>query len=55
MGLYETIIEEYPELEASDNFRNGTIILQDDSDDQGAYVREWNYSKPLPEGLKIGK
>jgi len=55
MSLYEQIIEVYPELEGSDNFRDGTIILQDDSDGLGAYVREWNYSKPLPNGLKIGK
>lgn len=55
MSLYEEIIKVYPELEGSDLFRNGTIILQDDSDDLGAYVRAWNYSKPLPDGLKIGK
>lgn len=55
MTLYEQVIAVYPELEKSNNFANGTIILQDDSDGQGAYVAAWNYSKPLPDGLKIGK
>jgi hypothetical protein len=55
MTLHETIIAEYPELEGTKSFADGTIVLQDDSDGEGPYVREWNYSKPLPEGLKIGK
>jgi hypothetical protein len=55
MNLYELIINEYPELENSEEFRNGNIILQDDSDGIGAYIREWNYSKPIPEGLSLGK
>ena len=55
MSLSEQIIAVYPELEGSTFFRDGTILLQDDSDGLGAYVREWNYSKPLPNGLKIGK
>jgi hypothetical protein len=53
MGLYETILENYPELQDL-NFEK-IIILQDDSDGAGAYVKEWNYSKPLPAGLKVGK
>jgi hypothetical protein len=53
MTLYEKIIAIYPEL-TSDDFC--TIIrLQDDSDGIGAYIREWNYSKPIPEGLTLGK
>jgi hypothetical protein len=55
MSLYETIVTAYPELENAREFSNGTIILQDDSDGEGPYVREWNYSKPLPDGLKLGK
>jgi hypothetical protein len=31
------------------------IILQDDSDGVGAYIAEWKYSKPIPEGLTLGK
>lgn len=52
--LHEQILEVYPELTSHD-FRFGVVTLQDDSDGQGAYIAEWNYSKPLPEGLKIGK
>lgn len=55
MNLYEQIIAAFPELADSAKFADGTIILQDDSDGQGAYVAAWNYSKPLPKGFKIGK
>jgi hypothetical protein len=54
MTVYETIIAAYPELENADLFGAG-IILQDDSDGQGAFIAEWNYSQPLPEGMKVGK
>jgi hypothetical protein len=55
MTLYDQIIAEYPELENTMNFADGTIVLQDDSDGVGAYIREWNYAKPLPDGMKVGK
>jgi hypothetical protein len=55
MTLYKQIIIAYPELEATDNFVNGTIILQNDSDGAGDYIAKWDYSKPIPEGLKLGK
>ena len=55
MSLYESIIETYPELEDSRSFANGTIILQDDGDELGAYIAKWEYSKPIPKGLKLGK
>jgi hypothetical protein len=55
MNIYEIIIAELPELENSEEFRNGNIILQDDSDGIGAYIRKWNYSKPIPNGLTLGK
>lgn len=51
MTLYETIIAEYPELEKSRSFMDGTIILRNDGDGLGDYVAEWNYSKPKPEGV----
>jgi hypothetical protein len=54
MSITDVILEAYPELDTI-SFFDGTIVLQDDSDGQGAYVREWNYSKPLPEGLTVGK
>jgi len=55
MTLYNQIIAVFPELENSDLFINGTIILQNDSDGLGDYVAHWNYSKPLPQGFKVGK
>jgi hypothetical protein len=55
MTIYETIYAAYPELEGTDLFYTHGIRLQDDSDGQGVYVAEWNYSQPLPEGMKVGK
>jgi hypothetical protein len=55
MTIYDTIVTAYPELEGSDYFANGTIILQNDSDGAGDYVAKWNYTKPIPDGLKLGK
>jgi len=53
MELWEQIIEAYPEIKPEDNFRQLGIILQDDSDGQGAYIAKWEYSKPLPESMKV--
>lgn len=55
MNLYEQIISVYPELEKSELFGDGTIELFNDSDGFGDYIKTWNYSKPLPEGMKVGK
>jgi hypothetical protein len=55
MTLWEQIISVYPELTETDFSRFGTISLQDDSDGQGAYIAKWEYSKPIPEGMKLGK
>lgn len=55
MELWEKIIAAYPEIKPTDDFRLLGIYLQDDSDGVGAYIREWNYSKPIPEGLTLGK
>lgn len=52
--MYEQIIAVYPELTPND-FINGTIVLQDDADGYGAYLAEWNYEKPIPKGMKLGK
>ena len=54
MTLQETIVKAYPELEFADLLNLG-ISLRDDSDGQGAYIEKWEYNKPLPAGLKIGK
>lgn len=56
MNLFDEIIAVYPELESKDFHPNwGTILLRDDSDGLGAYIEKWEYSKPIPEGLKLGK
>jgi hypothetical protein len=55
MTLYEEIIAIYPEL-SIDNFepRRGQIGLSDDGDGI-VYISKWEYSKPLPDGMKVGK
>ena len=55
MTLWEQIVDFYPELTSSDFSNNGIISLRDDSDGQGAYIEKWEYSKPLPAGMKVGK
>jgi hypothetical protein len=56
MGLFEQITEVYPELTNEDFYPNtGMINLQDDSDGVGAYIKKWEYSEPIPKGLKLGK
>jgi hypothetical protein len=55
MELWEKIIEAYPEIKPTDDFRELGIYLRDDSDGQGAYIEKWEYSKPIPDGLKLGK
>ena len=54
MNLYNQIIETYPEIDES-FFDKRIIVLQDDSDGVGAYIAEWNYSQPIPNGLTLGK
>jgi hypothetical protein len=55
MALYDDIVEVYSELtEADFNQRGGSILLQDDGDGI-AYIKKWEYSKPIPKGLKLGK
>lgn len=52
MNLSEAIKKEIPEIIDND-FMNGNIILQNDS--KGDYIKEWNYNKPLPKGMKLLK
>lgn len=54
MTLYDQIIEAYPELSDIKLF-DQNVVLQNDSDGAGDYVFKWDYSKPLPKGLKLGK
>lgn len=55
--LYEQIKQTFPNLE-DNKFSDGTIVLQNDSDGVGDYIKEWNLDKseyPLPSGLSVGK
>jgi len=54
VSIYEIIIETHPELLDIHLF-DKYIILQNDSDGVGDYIRKWEYSKPIPEGLTLGK
>jgi len=55
MELWQIILDAYPELSSNDfNPVNGVIGLQDDGDGI-AYIAKWEYAKPLPEGMKVGK
>ena len=54
MDLFTQITAVYPEL-TSDNFgKLETIELRDDGDGI-QYINKWEYSKPLPAGMKVGK
>lgn len=55
MALDEQIKAAYPEITDEDFHRfNGTILLKDDGDGI-PYIAKWEYSKPIPDGLKLGK
>jgi hypothetical protein len=58
MELIDKIIQVYPELAENDfaafSPDKGLILLQDDGDGI-AYIAKWKYSKPIPEGLTLGK
>jgi hypothetical protein len=44
MNLYEKIISLYPALTAEDFIgRKATILLQDNSDGNGAYIAKWEH------------
>jgi hypothetical protein len=54
MNLWNIIVETYPELTDADFAPEGTIELCDDGDGI-AYIGKWEYTKPIPEGMKLGK
>ena len=55
MALDEQIKAAYPEISDSDfNPFTGSILLKDDGDGI-VYIAKWDYSKPIPEGLSLGK
>jgi len=54
MTLYEKITTLYPDLTNADFAPEGTIMLQNDSDGKGDYIKEWNHptlAKPTQEQL----
>lgn len=55
MELWQKIISTYPEINPTDDFNKLGIFLQDDGDGFGAYIAKWEYSEPIPDGLKLGK
>lgn len=55
MDFYTQIVTVYPELTIEDfDPDKGTIHLMDDGDGI-QYIAKWEYSQPLPEGMKVGK
>lgn len=54
MDLFTQITKVYPELMEEDFGKKKVIELQDDGDGI-QYINKWNYSKPLPEGMRVGK
>ena len=54
MELWEKVIAAYSEINPTDDFKSLGIFLQDDGDGV-AYIAKWEYSKPIPAGLKLGK
>jgi hypothetical protein len=56
MALYDDIIAVYPELTLSDfDLSEGNKIILADDGDGIVYIAKWEYSKPIPDGLKLGK
>jgi len=54
MTLYEKILQIHNTLTADDFAPGGTIVLQNDSDGNGDYIKEWNHptlAKPTQEQL----
>jgi hypothetical protein len=54
MRLDEKIVAFYPEISLTDTFEKLGIFLKDDGDGI-VYIEKWEYSKPIPDGLKLGK
>lgn len=56
MALYDEIVAVYPELTLSDfDLSEGNKVILADDGDGVVYIAAWNYSKPIPDGLKLGK
>ncbi len=53
MTIYEQIEAKYPNIKELLDL--DVIILQNDSDGKSDYIAVWEYDKPLPDGLSLGK
>jgi hypothetical protein len=54
MSLFEKIMALYPSLTPQDFNIGGTIVLQNDSDGKGDYIKFWNHptlARPTAEEL----
>jgi len=54
MSIVDQIKSAHPSLTDND-FINGSIVVQDDSDGKPEYIRDWNSDLPIPDGMSIGK
>lgn len=55
MDFFTKITTIYPELTDKDfDPLSGCILLKDDGDGI-QYIAKWDYEKPIPQGLKLGK
>jgi hypothetical protein len=55
MSLFDDIVAIYSELTNEDfHSISGSIALQDDGDGI-AYIAKWDFIKPIPKGMKLGK
>jgi XkdW protein len=56
MSLYDKIIKLYPSLNQADfNPFTGTIMLQNDSDGKGDYIKSWKNSNPEPTAEQLAE
>ncbi len=54
-NIFDIVTNIYPELTDKDfDPKNGVILLFDDGDGI-QYIAKWDFSKPIPDGLKLGK
>ncbi len=55
MNIVEKVLEAYPDLDTKEFHPiDGRIMFQDDGDGV-VYIAKWEYDKPIPKGLKLGK
>jgi hypothetical protein len=54
MSLIDLILEANPLITRDDFLPSGKIQLRDDGDGI-QYIAKWDYDKPIPKGLSLGK